>query len=90
MVLNPGLGQWLLAGIVVSGGKMQNRFRNSFRPIPVQGRVIWIVQRTGDLREAYVPSTTGITMVSMPGLFGRHYFFWNEIWRFIGQSDANI
>ena len=90
MVLDPGLGQWLLAGVVVSGGKMQNSFRNSFRPVPVQSHAIWIVQRTGDLREAYGPSTTGITMVPMPGLFGRHYIFWNNIWRFIGQPDANI
>ena len=39
-----GLGQWLLAGVTVSGGKMQNSFRNPFRPVPVQSHAIWTVQ----------------------------------------------
>ena len=90
VVLDPGLGQWLLAGVTVSGGKMQNSFRNPFRPVPVQSHAIWTVQRTGDLREAYGPSATGTTMVTMPSLFGRHYIFRNNIWRFIRQPDADI
>ena len=69
---------------------MQNSFHDSFRPVPVQGHAVWIVQCTGNLREVDGPSTTWITMVPMPGIFGRHHFFWNDIWRFTGQSDANF
>ena len=32
----------------------------------------------------------GLRWSQMPGLFGRHYIFWNNIWRFIGQPDSNI
>ena len=35
---------------------------------------------SGNLREVDGPSTTRITMVPMPGIFGRHHFFWNDIW----------
>ena len=90
MVLDPGLGQWLLAGVTISGDKMQNSFRNPFRPVSVPSHAIWTVQHTGDLREAYGPSTTGTTMVTMSGLFGRYYIFRNNIWRFIRQPDTDI
>ena len=69
---------------------MQNSFRASFRPVPVQSHAVWIVQRTGDLREVDGPGTAGIAMVSLLSISGRHHLFWNYIWRFSRQSDGNF
>ena len=48
MVFDPGSGQRILAGIPIAGGEMQDGFRDTFRPLPVQGHALRIMQRSGN------------------------------------------
>ena len=76
-----GPGQWVLAGIPISGGKMQDSFRDTFQPVPVhQGHALRIVQCSGNLREVDGPGTTRIAVVPLLGVFRRHHLLWNYIW----------
>ena len=79
MVFNPGSGQRILAGVPIARGMMQDSFRDAFRPLPVQGHALRIVQRSGHLREVDGPGTTRIAMVPLLGIFGRHHLLWDHI-----------
>ena len=59
---------------------MQDSFRDTFRPVPIQGHALWFVQRPGNLREIDGPGSTRLVVVPLLGVFGRHHLIWNYIW----------
>ena len=59
---------------------MQDNFRDTFRPDPVQVHALRIVQHSGNLREADGPGTARFAVVPLLGVFGRHHLLWNYIW----------
>ena len=62
----------------------------TFRTLSVQSHAVRTLQRTGHLREVNGSSSARITMVPLPGVFGRHYLFRDDVRRCTGQPDIDF
>ena len=74
MAFDLGFGQWLLAGLSVSGDQVQDCLCYSLGTPSVQGHAVWTLQCTSYISKADGPGPTGITMVPLPGLSRRYYY----------------